>query len=207
MTTPKTLTAMFVITLLSLLGVGLWLYEMMEIQSWYSLAWLYNQLYSPVVVISITVASFLTGIIISKNFAGTKRLGIGFILLYLVSGLSYWVGKNFCYFIYRFMAPPGILLSTIVFFVIAVFLFLGFMYWLILHQTVRANKKQNILLIAFLSFLCVPLSLLTVYFFKGLGSGSEWIDAVKMGYPIFWITLLLGIAGIVIAQQAESERK
>lgn len=201
MTTKQTLISFLTITFLSLLGTGLWLYEIVQIQTWHSLAWLYNQLYSPFIVTLLTVTSFLTAFIVTKTFTSIKKLIIALTLLYLVSGICYWTGKTLCYFIYHFWAPLGYILVTTAFFAVAILGTLGFLYWLILQELIRTSKKANILLISFLAFLSLPLSLLTIQLFEGFGSGNHWEDAVKMGYPIFWITMLLGGAGIIIARQ------
>ena len=56
-------------------------------------------------------------------------------------------------------------------------------------------KQLQIILLAILSV--YPLCVFTVKMFPGYGNGNNFVDAVKMGYPYFWIVLLMGLCGIV----------
>jgi hypothetical protein len=47
----------------------------------------------------------------------------------------------------------------------------------------------------------IPLSLITILLIPGFGHQTGWIDAVKMGYPVFWVTVLLGVAGVWIKER------
>ncbi|MBK7871281.1 MAG: hypothetical protein IPJ74_11690 [Saprospiraceae bacterium] len=42
----------------------------------------------------------------------------------------------------------------------------------------------------------VPLSILTVRLLPGFGEHKSFVDAVKMGYPFFWITVMMGLLGM-----------
>ena len=69
------------------------------------------------------------------------------------------------------------------------------------HKLIKKNKKINVLFITLLLLLIIPLSLLTIQIYTGFGHGTDWIDAVKMGYPIFWTTMFLGLIGLIISSQ------
>ena len=65
----------------------------------------------------------------------------------------------------------------------------------------KKNKKANAIFIDLFALLTIPLSMISVKVIPGFGSGSDWIDAVKMGYPVFWMIASLGISGLMISKQ------
>jgi hypothetical protein len=48
----------------------------------------------------------------------------------------------------------------------------------------------------------VPASLATVEWIPGFGNGITFVDAVKMGYPMFWINVLLGWTAFAMVKKA-----
>lgn len=201
MTTRNLWTTMTVIFLLSIVGMGLWLFEILQIKSWYGLNWLSGSLYSPHIATFIAVFAFMTPLIISRQVA-IKKIVTPTFILYAASILCFEVGKQLCYKLYcRFCFWTTIDIVIILSIAFTLFIFLGLSYWLTTQTLIKRNKKVNILYTTTLLLLTIPLSLVTVQVNPGFGSGTGWVDAVKMGYPIFWITIMLGLSGIIIAVQ------
>jgi hypothetical protein len=202
-TTRNIFTTVIIIFLLSAMGTSLWLYEILKIKGWYSLNWLNEQLYSPYIAALIAVVAFITPFIINKQPL-TKKIIFAAILLYSVSIICFEVGKQLCYTLYCrfcFWTTKDIILIFLISFML--FPFLGLFYWLVTHKFIKKNKKTNILFISLFLLSVIPLSLVTIKINTGFGNGTDWVDAVKMGYPIFWITMLLGFTGMVIAKQTK----
>ncbi|MGB4775670.1 MAG: hypothetical protein WBP45_10880 [Daejeonella sp.] len=189
------------IIFLSLAGTGLWLYEILGLKGWYSLNWLEGQLYSPYAATLMAVIAFIIPFIISKQVSA-KKIILPVIILYGISILCFEAGKQLCYALYcRFCfwtMKEYILIFSAAF---ILFVSIGISFWLVTDKLIRRNKKINMLFISMLTLAAVPLSLLTIQLSPGFGSQTDWVDTVKMGYPIFWITLLLGFSGIIIARQ------
>ena len=170
-------------------------------KGWYGLSWLTDQLYSPYIVVLIVIFSFFTPFIVSKQMA-TKTMIPSAIILYTVNMLCFELGKHLCYALYcRFCLwkTKDIVLIFLIAFIL--FVLLGITYWLVTNKLIKKNKKINILLITLFAMFSIPLSLLTIKINTGFGTQSDWVDVVKMGYPIFWIIMALGFSAIIIARQ------
>jgi hypothetical protein len=141
MTTKNLLTAILIIFILSAVGMGLWLYEILKIQGWYSLTWLSEQLYSPYIDTLFAVFAFMTPFLISKQ-STAKKIIFSTIILYVTSILCFLVGKDLCYALYcRFCYWKT--QDIVLFFSIGIILFpfLGITYWFVTNQFIKKNKK------------------------------------------------------------------
>ena len=190
-----------IIFFLSAVGMSMWLFEIFEIKGWYSLNWLSGQLYSPFIDALLAVVAFITPLITTKQ-TSTKNIILPIVILYTVNIICYLVGRQLCYTLYCrycFWTTKEIALILIIAFIL--FVFLGVAYWFVTDKFISQNKKINILLITIFTLMTIPLSLFTIRIYSGLGTGSDWVDAVKMGYPVFWIIFVLGLSGIIIARQ------
>lgn len=193
--------AVTIVFILSVMGVSLWLFEILTVKQWNSLDWLRGQLYSPYISALLAVLSFMVPFLLMKQVA-TKKVVLSLAILYIVNIICYEAGKRLCYALYCkfcFWTKSDIVfLFSIAF---TLFAFLGIAYWFVANKWIRKTRKINILLITLLAGLVIPLSLVAIQVNTGFGSQTGWVDAVKMGYPMFWMILLLGVSGIVIARQ------
>jgi hypothetical protein len=205
MTTRNLWTTTTITFILSTAGMSFWLYEILEIKGWYSLNWLSGQLYSPYIATLFSVFAFMTPFFINRQLTAKKTI-ICIIIFYMTNIICFQIGKQLCYTIYsKFWLLSSVTTDLILILLIALvlFIFIGLSYRLTTHRLIRKNKKINMLFITLLLLLSIPLSLLTIQINRGFGSGTDWVDAVKMGYPIFWTTMLLGLIGIIIARQPD----
>lgn len=205
MTKEKIGLSLIFIFVFSSLGMGLWLYEIVEIKKWAGLNWLSDQLYSPFIAALLAVFAFMTPFLVNKQLT-LKNAIVSINIFYTVNIICFQIGKQLCYELYsRFWLLSGtssdILLIPLI--GLALFIFLGLSYWFVTNKFVKKNKKLNSFFITILLLLSIPLSLLTIQINSGFGSGTDWVDTVKMGYPIFWITMLLGFSGLIIARQPD----
>lgn len=203
MTTRNLWITTTIIFILSTVGMSSWLYEIVEIKGWYSLNWLSGQLYSPYIATLFSVFAFMAPFFINRQLT-PKNTIICIIIFYMTNIICFEIGKQLCYAMYsKFWWLSGTTSDIIIMALIALFLFifLGFTYRLTTHKFIKRNRKISTLFITLLLLLITPLSLLTIQINSGYGHGTDWVDAVKMGYPIFWTTILLGVSGIIIAGQ------
>ncbi len=183
--------------------MGLWLYEIVEIKTWASLNWLSGQLYSPFLATLFSVFAFMTPFFISRQLTIKKTI-ICILIFYTTNIICFQIGEQICNAIYSkfwWLAGTATDLILIALMTLALFIFLGLSYRLTTHKLIKKNKKINVLFITMLLLLTIPLSWMTIYINTGFGHGTDWVDAVKMGYPIFWTTILLGLIGLIIARQ------
>lgn len=203
MTTGRIWISLIIIFVFSILGLGLWLYEIVEIKTWFGLNWLSEPLYSPFLAALFAVFAFMTPFIVNKQLTIKKAL-VSISILYTINIICFQIGKQLCFEMYsRFFWFSETTSNTLLIPIkgLFLFIFLGFAYWLTTYKLIKENKKINLFFITVLLLLTIPLSLLTIQINTGFGSGTNWVDAVKMGYPIFWISMLLGFSGLIISKQ------
>jgi len=205
MTKKNSWISLIIIFIFSSLGMCLWLVEIVEIKTWYSLSWLSGQLFSPFIAALFSVLAFMTPFLVSRKPL-LKNAVVSIIILYSINISCFYLGKQLCYemyskFFWLYGTNTQIVLMPLAGLVL--FIFLGLSYWLTAHKLLKKNKKINVFFITILLLLSIPMSLMAIQINSGFGSGTGWVDAVKMGYPLFWITMLLGLAGILVSRQVD----
>jgi len=83
---------------LSILGISLWLVEIIEIKKWEGLKWLNGNMFSPYFITILVVFSFQNSFLSNKKIA-TKNKLISSLLLYFLFVTCYEIGKNICFII------------------------------------------------------------------------------------------------------------
>ncbi|HNK97912.1 MAG TPA: hypothetical protein PKO19_07365 [Chitinophagales bacterium] len=199
--------AIAVTFLLATLGMGLWLAEILFVKGWHGLQWLSGILYTPYFITMIAAIAFILPFAF-VNRRSIKQLLIPALLIYFTNLVFYVIGTYLCYAVYyRFLIFNTRYLQNIYFDIIVYFTLFGFFYWLVTDRLIKRIKFINMLLISFAAALSVILSLATVAIIPGFGTGTDLIDAVKMGYNVFWIIFMLGISGWSIAVKKPMAQK
>lgn len=189
--------SLLLILALALLSIALWLIEILAVKGWSGLNWLNGRRYTPYVIGFLSAVAFVIPFVFNGTRISNKLL-LAFVSIYAISILCYEAGRILNYIAYsRFMFVTILEVKPFVFTALILFPVLGFSCWLITDKLIRKTKEQLILYISLIAVLAIPLSLLTIHLNTGFGSQTGWIDAVKMGYPFFWITLLMGISGML----------
>ncbi len=197
----RSLTALLLVSVLAVISMGLWLLEIVVIKDWDSLRWLTERLYSPFIITPITVFSFIIPFILKEKIT-FKRSIMPFVILTLVAVVCFTLGKRLCFKIYEAnYFDPMERYRILILSAIALFLFLALTCWFVSNSFMGDNPMRNVVFITVLLVFTVPLSLFSVEIIPGLGTGDDWVDAVKMGYPVLWITFLMGVSGIFISRQ------
>lgn len=202
------LISLILIVSLALTGFRIWLYEILVVKGWYGLNWLSKgSIYSSYLITLLVVFAFMLPFILYRHIAIRKFFFLT-ILFYLISVIYYEVAKQAtCTFLFGRCSASIFHSNKFLgyLFIPSIFIlpFFGRVYWSIVNKFIFKNKKSNRHIISTLVFLTIPFSLLTIQIDPGYGSGTDWIDAIKMGYPVFWITIFFGLSGVFIARQPE----
>ena len=185
-----------IIIMAAIFNISFWLFEIVVIKKWASLNWLKPPLYAPYVIALLTTIAYLTPIQLhyrASRFNWLKSVGG----LYFFSLAAFYAGKQLCYALYsRYWIITKIDLAIGCIAIGLLFTGLAVACYFSSRQLKRSISYKPIFANATLFFCVIPLSLLSVKLIPGYGAGSGWIDAVKMGYPAFWITILLGVAAL-----------
>ena len=198
MTKQEMIRASIGILLLAMLAEAIWLYEIQVRIGWVGLDWLRKDLFSPLGVSFCAATAYLLPFIVKyKHIDGKVVLTwLSFICLNMA---VFYFGEAVLKSLFSRMSlllSVGQSLKMRIFGLLAVGIF-AFGYSRITDKLIIKVRKQQVVLFILVAFLMFGLGNLTVYFIKGFGNGDTLADAVKMGYPQFWVCILMGVSGIL----------
>jgi hypothetical protein len=183
-------TRLSLLPLGALVSWGLWIAEVCWIKGWTGLAWLsgFNWSTVPISALIVTVASY---VVVSRTPRSARMsfIGVGWI----VTLAAFAIGRQASFELFSgpvagrqghfaviVLASTGIILS--------VCLVGSASRWL------RPLHYWTTILVAVGFVLVLPLSFVTIRVFPAFNGSTDQIHAIKMGYPVFWATLLVPIA-------------
>lgn len=179
----------------------IWLHEVLFSKGWYSLQWLDGYMISVLIIIPLTVFAFIYSIHI-VNKLNRKTFLISLFGLSVISMISFEIARMVLYTIYSRFFFFGLsifvsILTVLVAIMIPVFIFsLG--YYALINKLIIKTPKKAIFLFVLSIIFSVIAGLITVAIIPGFGHGKSFVDSVKMGYPIFWLNLSLGLTSMII---------
>lgn len=168
----------------------IWLAEIVYGIGWMSLAWLRAELASVYVVAALAVGSYLSPIVIYSRQTPWPTYLFCFTVLYISSLAGFFLSKNVFFALYSRIAVSEHIWQVWMLFFISGLVSAVFFYVKQIYLFKSHGLHVFTLMFVFLSV--IPASLITIDWFPGLGKSSFFVDAVKMGYPAFWVNILLG---------------
>lgn len=183
------------VLLLALLAYVLWFLEIHYAVGWEGSAWLSYSHYSVFVIAALVVLAYLLPIRLMLH-QPLSRLAKAATELYFVALAAYFLEKLilitlFTQF-YGFLDRNWLLLLQVLVIAMTVMSF-----YFITQRWLERLRWEQIVVFAIAMLLPYPLSLYSVQYLFNFSESEGFTDAIKMGYPFFWITLLMGIAGIL----------
>jgi hypothetical protein len=180
--------------LLALLAYSLWWLELTYRIGWEADGWLSYTPYSVFGIAALLVVAYLLPIGMALQTAQGSLLQAG-IELYFVTLAAYFLERlilitQYTQF-YGFFSKDGLLIVQIV-----VLAMTAWSFYLITQRWIQPLRWQQSLVLGAAMTLPYPLSLLFIQPLFNFSDQNSFSDAVKMGYPFFWIVLLMGVAGL-----------
>jgi hypothetical protein len=195
MTQAERNIAILIIGTLAILSQAIWLFEIKVKIGWVGTTWLKRDLLSPFLVCLFGAMAYITPFWVRYRKLDT-RLILTLLTFYMINLSCYFLSDIF---FKGFQLNPTPLLQLLRLFVFILFT-VGYYY--VTQELIMPIQKRYATLFAACILLMYVLSLGSIHVFKGFGSGMQWVDAVKMGYPAFWINILLGISGSILVLKA-----
>jgi hypothetical protein len=188
--------SLLIILALAVTSIASWLFEMTKVVGWSSLDWLQADLVSPYLICCLAAVCFMTPIVLKYQKIDSKIV-LTFLSLSLVNIIAFFLAETFLKGVFNRITFFG---EGSSFYFLGIVTFIGFAvsYYFITHYLIVNMPKLFILLFATSEVLMFVLAMITAYFIRGFGNNSYIADAVKMGYPQFWICILLGLCGVFI---------
>jgi hypothetical protein len=191
----------FVLSIPVLLGTVsmiLWLTEIIYRVGWNGIEWIVTDLKSVYLLTLLAVLSYVLPMIFLSKVKVRNTI-ISLTLLYLFSLLGYFATKwIFRQLFDKIGDDTHVLYVWLLIFdvtVIAAIFYYTKQYFLL------KSERFHLMTIVAVFISIVPASLISIEWVKGFASTESFVDAVKMGYPVFWLNILLGWVSYAMAKR------
>lgn len=195
------------ILLIAPVGVGiccllLWWYELHQLIGWQGMKWLKAPLTAVYVITALVVLVFLLPMLVELKMT-VPWLILYSLLLYGASLVAFFTAKKIFYTLYT----KGLIINdhhTIalsIWKLMGVVIGLSAIYFIPMRHFHKTTDGMHILTIIVAIISVVPASLISVESLPLWSSKMAFIDAVKLGYPIFWISIFLGLLSTAAAKE------
>jgi hypothetical protein len=197
MTQAERNIAIILIGTLAILSQAFWLFEITVKIGWRGTAWLKRDLFTPFLICLFAAMAYITPFWIRYRKLDT-RIVLTVLTFYMIN-LSCYLLSDVLFKGLQIHPTPLLQILRILVFII----FIGGYYY-VTTELIMPIQKRLAALFALCVLLMYVLSRASIFIFKGFGTDTQWVDAIKMGYPQFWISILLGISGTFLVTKAEN---
>ncbi len=198
---PKIIKPLLLALFIGILCNFLWLYEILSIKSWVGLNWLNGYMNSVFLIIPLTVSTYVLSMRLLKRIS-IKNILFAILILSFISFISFELARRVLYIVHsKFFVLSYSQLSSILLISTGILvpnLIFSIGYYYVTNKFLIKTAKRTILLFLGTVILCIAFSLLSIKLVSGYGSGHNFIDSVKMGYPVFWLNILLCVSAVII---------
>jgi len=170
---------------------GLWLTEVYWIKGWAGLAWLSGFNWSALPICALVVVLCAQSVAVDVQRLNRARfIAIGFVLAVGTFAVVRWAAFEL---FSGSISAPLYQLEAVLVLLIAVLAFC-------VGLTVAVNRwlgpvrSWTVILLAAGLLLVLLLSFITIRIFPAFNGSTDELHAFKMGYPVFWITVLIPLA-------------
>ena len=177
-------------------SVAIWLFEMTKVIGWSSLDWLEADLISPYVICCLAAVCFMTPMVLKYRKIDGKII-LTFLTLTMINIAAFFLAETVLKGVFSKLSFFSEKTSV---YTLGAVTFIGFAlgYYFVTHYLIVNMPRLYVVVFASSEILMFVLAMITAYVFRGFGNSSYLADVIKMGYPQFWICILLGISGIFI---------
>jgi len=181
--------ALLVPILLGIASLAMWLTEIRVYIGWEGIEWIRRDLKSVYITILFSVFSYVIPAVI---FVRPKWLNtlLCIFTLYFFSLLSYFVSKWIFKQLYIKIGEESHVFY--VWLLIVTVTIVAIIYYYVKQFLLFRSERFHVMTIVAVFISIVPASLITIEWFKGYAVIESFVDAVKMGYPLFWLNVLMG---------------
>ena len=198
MTKKEIIQSSIGILLLAMLAETIWLYEIVVRIGWTSLGWLEKDLFSPFAVCFCAATAYILPFLIKYKHIDGKVI-LTWLSFIFINITVFYMGDAVLKSLFsRFSMALSIAdnLKMRLLGLLAVGIF-SFGYYFVTNELIIKVCKQQVALFILIVFFMFVLCVVTVSVFDGFGHATGFTEAIKMGYPQFWVCVLLGVSGIL----------
>ncbi len=200
--TIKDIFLLIVPIVAGIIGLLMWWYELHELIGWQGMKWIRQPITSVYIIPFLIVLAFILPMRIELEMPiGWTILYIG--LLYGASLGAYFLAKQIFYTLYTrgLIGGDNGIITLSIWKLMATVILLSIIYFIPMRHFHKTTDGMHILTIMVAIISVVPASLICVEQFPLWTRGTAFIDAVKLGYPIFWMPIFLGWLSTAAAKE------
>jgi hypothetical protein len=187
---------------IGIVSLLLWSYELHQVVGARGFAWLRQPLTSVYLISFLIVLAFLLPLRIELE------MPIGWALFYIVllygaSLGTYFLAKQIFYTLYTkgLIAGDNKIITLSIWKLLGTVILLSAVYFIPMRHFHKTTDGMHILTIMIAIISVVPASLICIEQLPLWSQETAFIDAVKIGYPIFWMPIFLGSLSTAAAKQ------
>ena len=200
--TLKDIFLLIVPVFIGVISFFMWSYELHQVVGIRGFAWLREPLMSVYIISFLIVLAFILPLRIEL------KIPIGWALFYilLLYGASlgtYFVAKQIFYTLYTkgLIGGDNRIITLSIWKLLAIVILLSAIYFIPMRHFRRKTDGMHILTIMVAIISVVPASLICIEQIPLWSHETAFIDAVKLGYPTFWMPVFLGSLSTAAAKE------
>lgn len=202
MDNKKLKTTLILIVASAVVCWAAWIIEIKFVVGWEGIQWLLAELISPYLVCFLVALCYMIPFGIEYGKIDPKIL-LTFLSLFTLNVTTYLLAEV----TFKTLYTPSVTniskteLGFLRFVHLAITVLFPLGYYFITHQLIMKISQKAIAVFMLCEALMFVLGVITNFIFKGYANTYGLIDSIKMGYPQFWICILMGLAGIYIVER------
>lgn len=187
---------------IGVISLFMWWYELHRVVGSKGFAWLSQPL------MSVYVISFLIVFAFILPMRMELKMPVGWVLFYVVllygaSIGAYFAAKQIFYTLYTkgLIGGDNKIITLSIWKLLATVILLSTVYFIPMRHFHRTTDGMHVLTIMIAIISVVPASLICIEQIPLWSRETAFIDAVKLGYPIFWMPIFLGSLSTAAAKE------
>lgn len=182
--------------------IYLWYSELHHNIGWKGEDWLHKPINSVYLITFLVVIAFLLPIVAELKMPIPWFL-FYLLLLYAVSLGAYFVSKEIFYFLYRdgLYANDNYVKAMAIWKLLATVLVFATVYFMPMRHFCKTSDGMHVLTILVAIISVIPASIITIETFPLWNTRINFMNAVKIGYPLFWLPIFLGTLSTAAAKE------
>lgn len=184
------------------ISLSMWWYELHKVVGATGFAWLREPLVSVYLISFLIVLAFILPLRVELKMPIAWGLFYT-LVLYAASLGAYFFAKQIFYTLYTkgLIAGNNYIVTLSIWKLLATVILLSAIYFIPMRHFHRTTDGMHILTIMVAIISVVPASLISIEQIPLWSYQTAFIDAVKLGYPIFWMPIFLGSLSTAAAKE------
>jgi hypothetical protein len=200
--TLKDIFLLIVPIVVGVISLLMWWYELHQVVGWQGLGWIRQPLISVYIIPFLIVLAFILPLRMELKMPLGWTL-FYFILLYGASVGTYFLTKDIFYILYTqgLIGGDNGIITLSIWKLMGTVILLSIVYFIPMRHFHKTTDGMHILTIMVAIISVVPASLICIEQLPLWDTAVTFMDAAKLGYPIFWMPIFLGLLSTASAKE------